>query len=90
MRTGATCPARKEKAEMAKPGYIQLAEHFGCSSEDVRDSAYQPGRFSKPVYSEGNHLYAAGAERPREFTDIAPRQFEKIESWTKHTIWRTV
>jgi len=73
---------------MAKPGYIQIAEHFGTSSENVREMAYQPGRFTKPVYHYANTLYAAGKTAPREID--GDRKFQKIESWTGYTIWEEV
>jgi uncharacterized Zn finger protein (UPF0148 family) len=69
----AICPkcTRREK-EMSegkrkrKSTLTLVAEHLGTSTEDLKDYEYQPGRFTKPVYSSGKHLYAAGDTAPKE------------------------
>lgn len=49
---------------MSKRIATLLAEHFGWDVTDVRDSEYQPGRFTRKVYTLGNDYYSAGAKPP--------------------------
>lgn len=74
---------------MAKPGYTQIAEHFGVSNETIRDMEYRPGKFSKPVYHFADTLYAAGKTKPVDLDgDIT---FRVIPSrFTPHTIWEQI
>ena len=41
-----------------------LAEHFGQDISDMRDNEYQPGRFTRKVYTFGNDYYSAGSKAP--------------------------
>lgn len=65
---------------MPKRSYTLIAEHFGTDAESIRDCEYQPGHFSKPVYSlSDNEYWAAGATKPRD-RDRDEMSWEKVIS----------
>lgn len=47
---------------MAKHSHTLIAEHFGCDSDGVLDHLYQPGQYTKRVFSINNVLWCSGAK----------------------------
>lgn len=50
---------------------IQIAEHFGCDVADIREYDYQPGHWTRKVYSgmDGNRYWSAGGDKPPRHRD---------------------
>ena len=86
--------AEQEKRKR-KSSLTLIAEHLGTSTEDLKDYEYQPGNFTKPVYSAGKHLYAAGDVAPKEVKND-PNEPD-LYKWTRlqskydprYTIWES-
>ena len=57
----------------------KLAEHFSDDVAHVREYSYQPGRYTSPVYSLGDDLWAAG-ERPPKYKGPGA-DAEQQEKW---------
>lgn len=49
---------------MSKRSYTRIAEHFGQDEQDIKDSEYQPGRFSTKVYIFAGEYYAG--KKPKD------------------------
>ena len=69
---------------MPKRSYTLIAEHFSTDSESIRDSEYQHGRYSRPIFSlSDNEYWAAGHTKPRDPDGILTA-WEKVVSNYDH------
>ena len=74
---------------MARPGYTLLAEHFSTDSQSIRECDYQPGRFSKPVYTFGDDYWAAGKTKPIDKDGLISGWGKIISSYdNKSILWK--
>lgn len=76
---------------MPKRAYTLIAEHFGDDSKSIRESEYQYGRFTRPVYALSDNEYWSAGTRPPQPTDSSqPWKWEKvISSYDKKSIlWK--
>lgn len=62
----------------------QIAEHFGCDVDEIRDYDYQPGRWTRKVYCgmDENRYWSAGGEKPPKYVgdDPAPLTWVRVRS----------